>query len=515
MDEDEDSRGLPVLYDGESTHLCTSNHSTMTSVTSTQSIESIKLQMKECLETHGSNCPSKFEVGLPTRVIDVDSDTNSERLSLHIREPRERSQYAALSYCWGSPPHTFMTTTDLIRDPSQRDWSRLPSTIRDAIWVTRALGLRYLWVDSLCIIQDDESDKMKEIQLMGTIYKNARVTIAAARSLSVYDGFLQEIHVPQICLPFIDSDGNLRKLWVHAEPPELPDEPLEKRGWTLQESLLSPRILYYGSKDLVWKCRVEPFRSMSTHHAFYRPPIHERLPQAVFNIPSRDPIVTESIWLRIQAAFLYRHFKLSQDRYFALTGIAHELQRISGDIYIAGMWKSTIMRQLSWKRTDNIVSCVQAQEPLSSPSWSWLALFRPLITLSVDSGTSDENHPILMSWSVNLADESAPLGYVLGGRLDIVATIVNSIDASSIDSGPGVLTLDWNVSKDDAQSLGNFIGKDFVYMYLGRKGHDRLGLLLCRLEDGSFVRWGHLIFADSVRGPWENPLAQRTELSLV
>ncbi|KAH6716959.1 putative tol protein [Leptodontidium sp. MPI-SDFR-AT-0119] len=465
VDEDEVGSLLPLMYDGVPTLLDTATHSLATSVTSTNVTENTRRQLKECLETHGSNCPSKFDVGLPTRVIDVNSDDNSQRLSLHRRLLRERGQYAALSYCWGDPPHPFVTTADLIQDPSQRDWSQLPATIQDAIRVTRALGLRYLWVDSLCIIQDDESDMMNQIQLMGMIYKNATVTIAAARS---------------------------------PDTPELPDEPLDRRGWTLQESLLSPRILYYGSKDLIWKCRGEPFHSLTTSHTFYRPPLHERLPPAIFNIPSRDAISTDSIWLRIQAAFLSRQFKFSQDRFFALTGVAHELQRVSGDVYIAGLWKSTIMRQLFWKRTDNIVPHVLAQQSLSSPSWSWLAHFRPLVTLAIDENPLDKYYPPLLSWSLNLANESAPLGYVLRGYLRFIGTILKSTDGPHIPFGGAVLTLDWDIPGEDEQDLQKFGSEEFAYLYLGRRGLDQVGPLLCCLVDGSFVRRGLLLV------PWHD-----------
>lgn len=94
--------------------------------------------------------------------------------------------------------------------------------------MTRALGLQDLWVDSLCIVQDDESDKLKEMQLMGMIYKNATVTIAAARSSHVKGGFLDDINIPEIPIPLVGLNGELRKLWVHTDPPERPDEPLDK-----------------------------------------------------------------------------------------------------------------------------------------------------------------------------------------------------------------------------------------------------------------------------------------------
>lgn len=73
---------------------------------------------------------------------------------------------------------------------------------------------------------------MKEIQLMGRTYKNTTITIAAARSVNVSDGFLGDVKIPQIPLPFIAPNGELRKVLIHTQPPELPDEPLDKRGWT-------------------------------------------------------------------------------------------------------------------------------------------------------------------------------------------------------------------------------------------------------------------------------------------
>ncbi|PMD42101.1 HET-domain-containing protein [Hyaloscypha variabilis F] len=203
--------------------------------------EKSKLLLEECVTHHSSTCPSDLDVLLPPRVIDVNSIKNSERLSLHISASEERGSYTALSYCWGEPPHSFFTTRSTLQDPSKLDWGQLPATIKDAVTVTRGLGIRYLWVDALCIAQDDEADKSEQIKVMGRIYKTATLTIAAASSNSVFTGFLEDRRVPSIPLPL----------------------PLDKRGWTLQGSLLSPRILYYGSKDLIWKCQAKSFRSGS------------------------------------------------------------------------------------------------------------------------------------------------------------------------------------------------------------------------------------------------------------
>jgi hypothetical protein len=227
--------------------------------------EKSKLLLEECVTHHSSTCPSDLDVLLPPRVIDVNSIKNSERLSLHISASEERGSYTALSYCWGEPPHSFFTTRSTLQDPSKLDWGQLPATIKDAVTVTRGLGIRYLWVDALCIAQDDEADKSEQIKVMGRIYKTATLTIAAASSNSVFTGFLEDRRVPSIPLPLVNfgTDKAKGKLWIHENTVESPDEPLDKRGWTLQGSLLSPRILYYGSKDLIWKCQAKSFRSGS------------------------------------------------------------------------------------------------------------------------------------------------------------------------------------------------------------------------------------------------------------
>ncbi|PVH85949.1 hypothetical protein DL98DRAFT_583036 [Cadophora sp. DSE1049] len=170
------------------------------------------------------------------------------------------------------------------------------------------------------------------------------------------------------------------------------------------------------------------------------------------------------------------------------------------------------MRQLSWKRTVNIVPHVVAQQSSSSPSWSWLAHFRPLVTLSVDGYPLDDNRPKRLSWSLKLADESAPLGYVLGGHLRIIGTSIKSTDGHGSLLGSINLTLDWDIPNEDSQKLANFVGGEFEYLYLGRRGDFQLGLLLRRFADGSFAPQGHLSIDSRIQDLWRNPLAQRIEL---
>ena len=128
---------------------------------------------------------------LPKRLIDVGFNGDLA-IRLYIPEKGERSKYIALSYCWGGP-QSLTTTSETLKSRLQGiSPTALPQSILDAIKVTRKLGFRFLWVDSLCILQDSAEDTLEEISAMGTIYQNSAVTIAAASAGKVGDGFLHE-----------------------------------------------------------------------------------------------------------------------------------------------------------------------------------------------------------------------------------------------------------------------------------------------------------------------------------
>ena len=123
-----------------------------------------------------------------------------------------------------------------------------PKTIRDAVKVTRAIGLDFLWVDSYCIIQDSAEDKDKEIQHMAQIFQNSFVTIVAAGAPSVHHGFLKpssnlELMPFQVSLP----DSNTGTVWLQRTfiRQDHDKEPINKRAWTLQEIALSERLLFF------------------------------------------------------------------------------------------------------------------------------------------------------------------------------------------------------------------------------------------------------------------------------
>jgi hypothetical protein len=279
---------------------------------------------------------------------------------------------------------------------------------------------------------------------MGRIYKTATLTIAAASSNSVYTGFLQDRLVPSIPLPIVKlgTDEANGKFWIHENTVESPDEPLNKRGWTFQESLLSPRILYYGSKDLVWKCQTKPFEPVIASHNLYSTDTKwseiSRLPSAVFNIPSQAPTSIHDVWARIESAYSKRELRYPKDRYLALGGIIEEMQRVTGDTYIAGVWKSDIASSLAWFRGENVVENAAPYSspgrlpysPPNHPFWYWITRFCPVRRMGVYEDANKDKRVELLSWSVKLADESAPFGHVEGAELEILGCMIQTTKIS-------------------------------------------------------------------------------------
>jgi hypothetical protein len=146
-------------------------------------------RVKECLSTH-SDCHavSQSAAYLPTRVIDVGSCAETWTRRVHIVHPaieNLQGPYTTLSYCWGGAQDSSLKTTNLQKyeDPLFGiNIANLPKKLQDAILVTRRLGIRFLWVDSLCIVQDDPNDWKREAATMCHVYQNSHLTIAALKS---------------------------------------------------------------------------------------------------------------------------------------------------------------------------------------------------------------------------------------------------------------------------------------------------------------------------------------------
>jgi hypothetical protein len=400
------------------------------------SVEQAKSWIEHCkLHKH---CPESRVPLLPTRVLDI----SNEYVRLHISR-NERHHYCALSYCWGGPQPVRTLAGNIESHESGIQISSLPQTIQDAIDYTRQLGIEYLWIDSLCIVQDSIEDKRQEIARMANIYQNALVTIAATNTLRCTDGFLSKRARPshETCiedLPWSCSDGSLGKVsldrqsWYRAD-----QEPLNRRAWTLQERLLSPRVLSFGSHQLTWECQTARYTDGGNPGTVYGMGIN-RLEPYVFS-----PLTAATVERSPQAKFLHytwieavidlsiRKITEESDKLPAISGVAQQMHLITGDTYLAGLWKAALHFELMWLQDPAADDFHHARRPTiyRAPSWSWASVEGAIAF----SGPFENENLVaeVVQCRVSPVDPSNAFGEVSDGRL-VIRGPLRSLDANLI-----------------------------------------------------------------------------------
>lgn len=219
--------------------------------------------LDECAHFH-QDCqePDKVHLGdswkLPARVLDIGPSMGSCDKSLQITEDFH-GPYVALSHCWGTTRHIVTEKNNIENHKKGISFQHLPKTFQDAVILTKNIGLRYLWIDSLCIIQDDMKDWQNEAAKMADVYQNAYCTIAATGSKGDQEGIFIQRSKQDVC-PLRYSAANTYIAATSIEDDvaamlELHKSPLSTRAWTLQERLLSRRVIHFTQSRVIWECR--------------------------------------------------------------------------------------------------------------------------------------------------------------------------------------------------------------------------------------------------------------------
>jgi len=230
--------------------------------------------MDECTQKHircNATIPERW---FPTRVLDVGTSDEDRVRLLHREDIPPGQPYATLSHCWGNSYMPRMTSWSLSQLGTGIDSSYFTRTFLDAFSITRKLGLRYLWIDALCIIQDDLDDWNNEASLMSLVYRYGFINIAATGSQNSAGGCFWDRN-PRAVLPtelsisWVGCKGVATKRYLtvcesNVWAQKLTREPLNQRGWVLQERILSPRVLHFGRGQLFWECR--HFVACETYH---------------------------------------------------------------------------------------------------------------------------------------------------------------------------------------------------------------------------------------------------------
>lgn len=414
-------------------------------------LELARIWMRTCLSEH-RDCDSRRDHRWhPTRLLDV-SGTKTRLIKTSQEQPT--APYATLSHCWGTEQFPMLTAENLPSFEAGLLPSEFPATFCDAIKVTKELGIRYLWIDSYCIIQSSKSgehiiDKNAEISTMKQVYTNSILNIGATRASCPKDGLLADRDASDVTTyrrsfsRLMDGNGEpseefyISGSWdnYRSKPSGgfRGDHPLTGRGWVLQEWILCPRMLHFGNDQLFWECPevdlISEASPRGTHDRRYRFRPLKRPKHTVREI-------LES-WFHILEE--YSEMKLTyptEDKLVAIGGVAQSIAENIGCEYYAGLFEPEFVAQLLWCRAEGVwfrlpdgkemfITKASKAKEWRGPSWSWVSLDAPKINCRPPMGATQVAS--LKRIDVNLKDPNNKFGPLNSASLVLTARMLCKI----------------------------------------------------------------------------------------
>ena len=320
----------------------------------------------------------------PTFVVDV--------IQSCLVDTPSQCRYVALSYVWGTAPvfrHLLENTQDLRKTGSLHSLP-IPATIRDAITLVHAIGERYLWVDSFCIIQNDVKMQQAEIMRMGSIYSRALFTIIAAAGGHANSGLPGVARGSRKQVQKVLKLGDCELLTVidiRNKPCGIDETVWAERAWTFQERVLSSRILVFSESQAYWNCRAT---SHSEEQALEQARVIDRRHLLFPQKPSADcltreplePLEYRNMYHDLLYSYRERRLSYETDMLNAFNGVSEILGALQGDTFHWGLPESLFSYAMTWFFTGPssrnyievpIFDSNGWKEIVPIPSWSWAA----------------------------------------------------------------------------------------------------------------------------------------------
>lgn len=444
---------------------------------------------------------------MPKRLLDLTSFSDNESADLRLVETVvPNAPYATLSHCWGSSLTAERTTTiaNLDERKVRIHFTSLTPNFRDAVIISRRLGIRYLWIDAMCILQDSQHDWVVESAKMAEVYGCSLLTIAAdasddsfggcfnARSVTqahlvtgiakdARDGSLAVEVKSQMANGHVSSvvflEPTLRDTLKGLTPAPCRNSPLMERGWVFQEKLLSPRIIHFTSSQVVWECWVGSQTEDLFTTAFGW---EQRTLTQMMRSESLGIRQFLNIWYRdfIYEDYARRKFTKRADRLVAIAGVAKSIQqhRRSGR-YLAGIWESNLHYGLSW----SVDMQEEVHMPSRAPSWTWASHDTPL---SADCWkflfTKDPSFSFVEAELKCIPGITQEFGHVNGGSI----TVKGKLGEMKLHCEWGPRFTLYDVRLDDKARVGDRDGILACHgLLLGSREFTRYFLLLEQCDD--------------------------------
>jgi hypothetical protein len=336
--------------------------------------------------------PRPGQIQCPTRLIWCGDAVTGESSRLCTPDQLDASpDYTTLSHAWGADTSRLLKLTQR----NVEEWKRqipevlLSQSFRDAIYVTRKLGFRYIWIDCICILQDSKTDWETEAGNMPSYYNNSVLNIAATGYADGKRGFLESENrnLDQILPCWVHSDGEgsqaneeEQNRWLYrifrTPDEDIEHSPLNRRAWVMQERTLSPRVLHFEKSQIIWEC-------CSTTYSEQRSLIPGTLAADFIShgpkkpTLSKDSTIGRSTWHDIVRTYSTLELTFGSDKLVALSGIAAEMEFVESTEYLAGLWKHSLLGDLLWyiDRRGVLDSPARpASGPYRAPSWSWASM---------------------------------------------------------------------------------------------------------------------------------------------
>lgn len=378
--------------------------------------------LKTCQESHKQCLNSSSEAQLlPTRLIYVGSCRENVRLCESTLLP-PGTPYATLSHCWGTESFLCLQRDNYDALHRKLPLKKLPRVFRDAITLTRKASLKYLWIDSLCIIQKCEEDWAQEATKMSSVYSNGVVNIAAT---GFYDGsrglfvdrsparmrpFPVEIERDQYFDEELAVPGGRYFLAEHGMWTEgVDDAPLNQRAWVVQERMLSPRTLHFGTRQVFWECReseaCEVFpkklpkgmlftnaKTLVTSGVLAKPHLQGLHQPSTMQRHSdaSEADRSQQAWWQIIDTYTSKALTKKSDKLVAVAGLAVPMQNQLKSRYLAGMWETDLVNQLAW----TAYRLQPKPDGFRCPSWSWASIDGPV---KLDHLQTDRAHQVTLA----------------------------------------------------------------------------------------------------------------------